>query len=137
MMERYSNEDEREQMRLRLREDLENSIKKPSSWYPEYINKNADIVVYHPECPYSLPSGNISEHRYIWWLNHKKEPIRYNEIIHHINGNHQDNRIENLMKCKRKLHGILHRQMQVNKHKLNSAIQESCQLTEKIGWKPK
>jgi hypothetical protein len=35
-------------------------------------------------------------------------PLADNEIVHHVNHNRQDNRIENLMLCTRRDHGKLH-----------------------------
>jgi hypothetical protein len=63
-------------------------------------------------CPYSTSNGTVLESHYVWWKYHPEdEIIKYNEIIHHINLNPTDNRIENLIKMKsrdhRKLHGKL------------------------------
>lgn len=48
----------------------------------------------------------ILEHRYVWEKHNGKIPEDY--FIHHINGDKQDNRIENLMCVSRKEHGKIH-----------------------------
>lgn len=79
---------------------------------PENIKKRSetkrDIYVYHPECPYANKSGKVVESRYVWWLNYPDDPILPYEVIHHINGNRQDNRIENLAKLPWAGHSRLH-----------------------------
>lgn len=47
-------------------------------------------------------------HSIIWLYYHPEDPILEDELIHHINGNHNDNRIENLKKIKRANHGVEH-----------------------------
>lgn len=95
-------------------------------WYKCYTKeKNKDVIVFHPECPYAISKkGAVSLHRYVWWLHHKNEPIGYNEMIHHINGNHQDNRIENLEKVKMKQHGQKHKKLKEMSGISISAIQK-------------
>lgn len=83
--------------------------KNNSSWkggksynYDGYIILNGKY-----DCPYSKIKGRIQEHIYVWWKNHPDEPILLNEIIHHINRNRQDNRIENLCKMTNREHSTL------------------------------
>jgi HNH endonuclease len=97
---------------LAFRKTLREEMLGPQLWYHKTKDANKDIMVVHPECPYAQKNtGKIAEHRYIWWLNHKSDPIGYNEMIHHINGDHQDNRIENLEKVKMKQHGLRHKEL--------------------------
>ncbi len=93
--------------RKKLREEMMGA----QLWYHPTKERNKDILIIHPECPYANKKGKVPEHRYIWWLHHKDEPIGYNEMIHHINGDHQDNRIENLQKVKMKQHQLEHLDM--------------------------
>jgi hypothetical protein len=97
---------------LKFREKLHEEMVGPQLWYHPTKESSKDIVVFRPECPYSHgKKGTISEQRYLWWLHHPEDPIEYNEMIHHINGNHKDNRIENLEKVKMKQHMQRHKQM--------------------------
>lgn len=97
---------------LAFRKKLREEMMGPQLWYHPTKECNKDIIVIHPECPYAYnKSGKVAEHRYIWWLHHKNEPIEFNEMIHHINGNHHDNRIENLEKVKMKQHGQRHKEL--------------------------
>jgi hypothetical protein len=113
-----------EDKRNKIRSELIYDITHPEEViYPLSKQDNHDIIVTHPECPYSSGLGRVTEHRYIWWLHNKNDPIGYGEVIHHINGNHRDNRIENLKKIKanehRKIHGeTIHRV----KHKLTTDL---------------
>jgi hypothetical protein len=107
--------------RAKLREEMMGD----QLWYHPSKEKNQDVYVFHRECPYATSkAGKVAEHRYVWWLNHPNEPIEYNEMIHHINGNHKDNRIENLEKIKMKQHGLRHKAMRENERISISAIQE-------------
>lgn len=97
---------------IKFREKLREEMIGPQLWYHPTKESSKDIIVWHPECPYSVgKKGRVAEQRYLWWFNHPDQPIEYNEIIHHINGNHQDNRIENLEKVKMKQHGQRHKKM--------------------------
>lgn len=111
------------------RDNLRKEMFGPQDWYKNYTKeKNKDNIVIHPECPYAAKNtGKISEHRYIWWLHHKGDPIGYNEMIHHINGDHQDNRIGNLEKVKMKQHGLRHKELKEQACISTSAIQR-CDL---------
>lgn len=101
-----------------LLKELEEPIKPHGN--PE---QKRDIRVIHPECPYShKKTGVVVESRYVWWINHPKDKIKCGEIIHHNNGNRQDNRIENLTKLPWSGHAKLHHDMKTgifgNKNKL-------------------
>lgn len=69
---------------------------------------NYAVVKDHPN---SIEFGYVLEHRVVV-ENHLKRLLNANEVVHHINGDKKDNRIENLevlnAKTHAKLHGLLH-----------------------------
>lgn len=56
-------------------------------------------------------NGKIGEHRYLW--EQANGPIPKGYIIHHINGDVQDNRLENLLCLTPKEHKRLHKEEQI------------------------
>jgi hypothetical protein len=65
----------------------------------------ADIknFVLNPDVP-DITTG----HRDIYKQAHPEEPLTPNDLIHHINRNHADKRLENLQKVTAQEHAILH-----------------------------
>ena len=60
-----------------------------------------------------MESTALSNGRYIAYYRYLMEQdigrkLKTNEVVHHINSNHEDNRIENLQLMTRKEHGIFH-----------------------------
>jgi hypothetical protein len=53
------------------------------------------IMIYAPDHPNAKHNGGIYEYRYIM-SQFLDRPLKPSEIIHHVNGDRQDNRIENL-----------------------------------------
>jgi hypothetical protein len=97
---------------IKFRQKLKDEMFGDQLWYCKRKGKCVDVIVFHPECPYAVgKKGRVAEHRYIWWVNHPNDPIQYNEMIHHIDNNHTNNKIENLMKVKMKQHGQLHKEL--------------------------
>jgi hypothetical protein len=50
-------------------------------------------------------------HRIVWLQAHPGETLTQDDVIHHINGNHDDNRPENLIKLTAKEHRQAHSKM--------------------------
>ena len=72
------------------------------------IGNEGYVLVYIPEHPKSFDGGWYYEHRLIVECNKKRFLDKW-ETIHHINGNKQDNRIENLFACTEYQHKKAHR----------------------------
>ena len=92
------------------------------------LRKNNGLIermVYNPTHPYADRNGRIKEHRLLVEQNYKMFDDKYFEVIngkhylkknidvHHINFNHNDNRIENLIPLTRAEHTKLHNQNEV------------------------
>ena len=59
------------------------------------ITKQGYVQIWKPEHPNASKKGYVFEHRMIM-AEHIDRPLFSNENVHHVNGNKQDNRIENL-----------------------------------------
>ena len=71
--------------------------------------KRADgyITIYYPTYPSSNSEGFVMEHRYLM-ERHIGRPLDKNEVVHHINHDRTDNRLENLMLLTASEHAKLH-----------------------------
>lgn len=61
----------------------------------KYLDRDGYILVYSPNHPYATKDNRVREHRLVM----EKNIGRYllpNEVVHHIDGNKQNNSIENL-----------------------------------------
>lgn len=70
------------------------------SWGYKYI--------FMPEHPQANDGRYIAEHRYLMEKNLGRF-LKSNEVVHHINANKQDNRLENLIVLTRREHALAHR----------------------------
>ncbi len=78
-----------------------------TNWKGGRIVTSRYVWIYKPEHPYARKSGYVQEHRIIVEQNIGRilEP---QEMVHHLNGNPQDNRIENLQVASKKEHSRSH-----------------------------
>jgi hypothetical protein len=69
----------------------------------KYIRQDGYVAVWAPNHPRQHAGGYVLEHILVWEKAHGQSlPKDY--IIHHLNGNKSDNRVENLVAIKRKEH---------------------------------
>lgn len=79
----------------------------PTTQTFEKMSNDLKNYVVNPEIPPTSP-----HHREIYRTHHPNEILTPDDMIHHINGNHDDNRIENLVKVDAKTHRRLHIEME-------------------------
>lgn len=72
---------------------------------------NGYYYILMPEHPNAGSGGYVAEHIAVMTA-HISRPLRKGEMVHHINLNKHDNRIENLALCRAKGHRVWHLQLE-------------------------
>jgi len=93
-----------------IKEKIKKSLKKGKEhpqWKGGRIIRNGYVLIRKPSHPSAIMGGYIAEHRLVM-ENFLKRLLKKNEIIHHINGRKDDNRIENLEIISQKTHVYKH-----------------------------
>lgn len=103
-------------------------------------HKLTEIMVYVPEHCYATRSGRVKKHRLVVEQNYEKFDEKYFDVIdgvhylkpdinvHHIDGNHDNNVIENLIPCTRSEHMRYHAEL--NKQKKEEEILKTAVLKQ-------
>lgn len=71
-----------------------------------WILRPGYVVLYRPDHPLANPRGTVLEHRMVLHDAGIEVPDGYD--VHHDNGDHADNRLENLVLMPRAAHQALH-----------------------------
>lgn len=120
-------------MVLRGRSRPELSREKHPMWRGGfYINSGGYKLIHSPNHPNKDSYGYVYEHRLVM-EKYLGRYLRSDEIIHHINGKKDDNRIENLKLLTRQNHGTEHKLDMSNRKCLLCNGQTSIQ-TFGTGW---
>jgi len=82
---------------------------------------------------FNIKGKKISEHRMIM-EKHLNRPLEKGEVVHHINGIHGDNRIENLIIMRNYQHASLHHKGKILSKKQKIALRKAGMKGLKSRW---
>jgi DNA-binding transcriptional ArsR family regulator len=99
---------------------------------PLIENGHGYYMVFAPDHPNARADGYILQHRYVM-SRHLGRPLEKYEVVHHINGDTRDNRIENLRLMKHGEHTVITTEAQDTDEKLLQALRD---LAARLGRPP-
>ena len=94
-------------IKTRTKSELASGNKNPNWHGGKRTVKEGYVLVYAPDHPNCHKDGTMYEHQIIM-EKHIGRLLKKDEVVHHINGNRSDNRIENLMLLTNSDHAKLH-----------------------------
>lgn len=94
---------------------------KNPNWRGGIRNDNGYIVIYSPNHPNKKRYGDVYEQVLIM-EKHIGRYLEKNEVVHHINGIKNDNRLENLQLMTKTEHRSYHMKLQILQGKMKSKI---------------
>lgn len=98
-----------EETKVRMRLSKIGKYKKPTTYGGHNkIHQRGYIMIYKPEHPNATKEGYIFEHILVYENAVGEYVDRNKYVVHHINENKQDNRIENLQKMTKQEHMSYH-----------------------------
>lgn len=94
----------------------------------QFTDKDGYIYLHKPDHPNKTSNNYIRRCRFVM-SEHVGRPLRSDEIVHHINGIHDDDRIQNLVITERANHASKHHKGLIKPNSLQN-------LTREFGFKP-
>lgn len=82
----------RESSRRKRGTKIDAPVRKSKGWW---LTSQGYVMIFEPNHPNSNINGCINQHVFVM-SQHLKRPLKKGESVHHINGQRDDNRIENL-----------------------------------------
>lgn len=105
-------------------------------------HKSNEIMIYVPNHPYATKAGRVKKHRFIVEQNyHLFNPNYFEEInsqivlkknisVHHLDGNHNNNAIENLIPCTKKEHKQYHKSIILERDNKGKIVKTTAVLKQ-------
>ena len=87
--------------------------KKPPNYKGGHVNTQGYVMIFKPNHPNANNVGYVREHRLVM-EEYLGRYLNNDEVVHHINGNKSDNRIENLELMTKLEHDKYHTKLQNN-----------------------
>lgn len=93
----------------------------------ESMYRDLKNFVLNQEIPDTICCEVNEAHVKIWNQTHPDDPLKDDELIHHINGDHNDNHPDNLKKIKKNEHGPYHKELNAQ-HSVNKMVNRKSDI---------